>query len=73
MVVDAKDQALTVMRKHEPRRYAEECIKQAAEALTESDRLLFLDMAQGWLGIAEREESIAALELIPQETAEAVH
>jgi hypothetical protein len=61
------------MRKCEPRKYAEECIKQATEALTESDRLLFLDMAQGWLGIAEREETIAALELAPQETAEAVH
>ena len=61
------------MRKHEPRRYAEECIKQASEALTESDRLLFLDMAQGWIGIAEREETIAAFELAPNETAEAIH
>jgi hypothetical protein len=61
------------MRTYEPRRYAEECIKQATEALTEADRRLFLNMAQGWLGIAEREETIAALELAPPETAEAIH
>jgi hypothetical protein len=52
------------MRQHEPRRYAEECLKQASEALTNSDRRLFLDMAQGWLQLAEREEAIASLELV---------
>ena len=57
------------MRKLEPRRYAEECIKQAREALSNSDRRQFLDMAQGWLQMAERDEAIAALELTSQQQA----
>jgi hypothetical protein len=50
------------MDKHDPRKYADECLRQAAAACSEADRLMFLDMAEGWRRIAERGEKIAALE-----------
>jgi hypothetical protein len=50
------------MNKHDPRKYADECLRQAEAARSEADRLMFLDMAEGWRRIAEREEKIAALE-----------
>jgi hypothetical protein len=51
-----------MMNKHDPRKYADECLRQAEAARSEADRLMFLDMAEGWQRIAEREEKIAALE-----------
>ena len=50
------------MNKHDPRKYADECLRQADAARSEADRLLFRDMAEGWRRIAERQEEIAALE-----------
>jgi hypothetical protein len=50
------------VNKHDPRKYADECLRQADAARSEADRLLFLDMAEGWRRIAERKEEIAALE-----------
>jgi hypothetical protein len=50
------------MNGHDPRKYADECLRQAEVARSEADRLMLLDMAEGWLRIAEREEKIAALE-----------
>ncbi len=49
------------MNKHDPRKYADECLRQADAARSEADRRLFLDMAEGWRRIAERKEEIAAL------------
>ena len=49
------------MNKHDPRKYADECLRQAEAARSEADRLMFLDMADGWRRLAEREEKIAAL------------
>jgi hypothetical protein len=49
------------MREHDPRKYAEECLRQAEEAFSEADQLMFIDMASCWLWIAERDEIIAAL------------
>jgi hypothetical protein len=50
------------MNKRDPRKYADECLRQAELARSDADRLMFLDMAEGWLRIAEREDKIAALE-----------
>jgi hypothetical protein len=50
------------MNKHDPRKYADECLRQAEVARSEADRLMFLEMAQDCLRIAEREEKIAALQ-----------
>jgi hypothetical protein len=50
------------MDKHDHRKYADECLRQAEAARSEAERLMFLDMAEGWRRIAEREEKIAALE-----------
>jgi hypothetical protein len=43
------------MREHDPRKYAAECLALAQSALSEADRLMFVEMAQVWLSIAERD------------------
>jgi hypothetical protein len=53
------------MSERDPRKFAEECLKQAEGTSSETERAVFLDMAQGWLRIAERREMIAALEVAP--------
>ena len=50
------------MNKHDHGEYADECLRQAEVARSEAERLMFLDMAECWRRIAEREEKIAALE-----------
>jgi hypothetical protein len=50
------------VNEHDHRKYADECLRQAEVARSEADRLMFLDMAQVWRRIAERERQIAALE-----------
>jgi hypothetical protein len=48
------------MLEHDPRKYAEECLRQAEVAFSQADRLMFIDMAQGWLCMAQREETFVA-------------
>ena len=49
------------MREHDPRKYAVECLRQAELTASSAARLMFLDMAQHWLDIAEQNEMIGVL------------
>jgi hypothetical protein len=54
------------VRDHDHRKYAEECLRRAEFTASWAARLMFLDMAQHWLNIAERAEMIGTLEAAPQ-------
>jgi hypothetical protein len=52
------------MRPDEYRRYAQECLRAAAALADTRERLLLVEMARAWLGLAQQSEKNLASDLV---------